>query len=391
MLLWGSAMAQAPVPAPVPLAQALDAAWQRSLARPELQAQGRVATAERGAADAWWAGSSSIETSLRPARGGSARETELGIALPLWLPGQRGGRAALAEAGSAEVLAAERGARLRLAGELREAAGEWALAAAEAGAGEAQLQTLAALAADVERRVRAGDLARADALAAQAERLEAEAQQADRRQRVAAARERWWLLTGVEAAPLPEASAAPAAAAVPEDHPELAWASARTLRAERAAELQRRSRAEPPELSLGVRNEGGGAAGSAANSLQLGLRWPIGSAARNAPLEAAALGELERARAVQLRTRDQLTAELAISRSALAQAQQRAAAEQQREALLRERAALIDRSFRAGETPLPELLRALAAAAQAASAAARQQAALGLAQARVQQALGMLP
>jgi cobalt-zinc-cadmium efflux system outer membrane protein len=140
-----------------------------------------------------------------------------------------------------------------------------------------------------------------------------------------------------------------------------------------------------------VRNESGGAAGSAANSLQLGLRWPIGSAARNAPLEAAALGELERARAVQLRTRDQLTAELAISRSALAQAQQRAAAEQRREALLRERAALIDRSFRAGETPLPELLRALAAAAQAASAAARQQAALGLAQARVQQALGWLP
>ena len=52
---------------------------------------------------------------------------------------------------------------------------------------------------------------------------------------------------------------------------------------------------------------------------------------------------------------------------------------------------LIDKSFRAGETPLPDLLRALAAAAQADSAVARQTAALGLARARLQQTLGLLP
>ena len=66
-------------------------------------------------------------------------------------------------------------------------------------------------------------------------------------------------------------------------------------------------------------------------------------------------------------------------------------AETARAGLLRERASLIDKSFRAGETPLPELLRALAAAAQADSAAARQTAALGLARARLQQALGLFP
>ena len=60
-------------------------------------------------------------------------------------------------------------------------------------------------------------------------------------------------------------------------------------------------------------------------------------------------------------------------------------------AWLRERATLIDKSFRAGETPLPELLRALNTAAQAESAVARQTAALGLARARLQQSLGILP
>ena len=66
-------------------------------------------------------------------------------------------------------------------------------------------------------------------------------------------------------------------------------------------------------------------------------------------------------------------------------------AERQRSALLRERASLIDRSFKAGETPLPELLRALAAATQADTSFARQQVALGLALARLQQSLGILP
>ena len=66
-------------------------------------------------------------------------------------------------------------------------------------------------------------------------------------------------------------------------------------------------------------------------------------------------------------------------------------AERQRSALLRERATLIDRSFKAGETPLPELLRALAAATQADTSFARQQVAVGLARARLQQSLGILP
>jgi outer membrane protein TolC len=82
---------------------------------------------------------------------------------------------------------------------------------------------------------------------------------------------------------------------------------------------------------------------------------------------------------------------VAIARDAQRSAAAQFEAETARARLLRERATLIDKSFQAGETPLPELLRALAAAAQADSAVARQTAALGLAQARLQQALGVLP
>ncbi|OYW20390.1 MAG: metal transporter, partial [Burkholderiales bacterium 12-64-5] len=62
-----------------------------------------------------------------------------------------------------------------------------------------------------------------------------------------------------------------------------------------------------------------------------------------------------------------------------------------RAALLAERAALLDKAFRAGEGDLPELLRVRSAATQAQFDVVHQQAALGLARARVNQSLGLLP
>ena len=91
------------------------------------------------------------------------------------------------------------------------------------------------------------------------------------------------------------------------------------------------------------------------------------------------------------RTEERLAADAAMAQAAVQSAEQQLEAERQRSALLRERASLIDRSFKAGETPLPELLRALAAATQADTSFARQQVALGLARARLQQSLGILP
>lgn len=121
------------------------------------------------------------------------------------------------------------------------------------------------------------------------------------------------------------------------------------------------------------------------------LRLPFGTQDRNLPLEAAARGELEVAETSEQRLREQLGASLAAARLALRSAQERLEAEGERAALLQERAGLLRRAFAAGELALPELLRALSAASQAQAAWARQQAALGLARARYQQALGWLP
>lgn len=382
--------------APVTLATALELAWQRAVGARESDAHRRRADAERTAAGSFWAAPPSLELSHRNDRwngNAGARETEVGVAVPLWLPGQRAARAAAAEGASAQADAAAQAARLRLAGELREAA--WALVALQTEAAQAEALVLAhrQLADDVERRVRAGDLARADGLVARAEQLAAQAQHAEVLQRLQSARTRWTLLTGMTAAPELDGRAAASDSGTPlaANHPEMALARLNAEQARQRVDLMRQSRRDPPELTLGMRQDVPGRAEASRNSVVVGLRLPFGTDDRNRPLEAAALGELDIAQTAEQRLRERLEAELATAREALRSARAQAEAESARAQMLRERANLIDKSFRAGETPLPDLLRALAAAAQADSAAARQTAALGLAHARLQQALGLLP
>jgi outer membrane protein TolC len=292
----------------------------------------------------------------------------------------------------AQAHAATQAALLRLAGELRDAAWQIFALQAEAAQADGLAQALKQLADDVERRVSAGDLARADALAAQAEQLAASALQTEMRQRLQAARARWALLTGLTAAPEPPATTfsdgALGAAAV---HPELQLASQSTELARRRVELMRHSRREPPELTVGVRQDKPGRAEASQGSLVVGLRLPFGTDDRNRPLEAAALAELDVAETHEQRLRERLDSDIAAARDAQRAAETQLEAETARARLLRERATLIDKSFRAGETPLADQLRALAAAGQADGAVARQTASLGLARARLQQALGLLP
>jgi outer membrane protein TolC len=373
----------------------LDAAWLRAVAARESDGQRRRADADRAAAGSFWAAPPSLELSHRNDRlqsNAGRRETEIGVAVPLWLPGQRAARSGTAEAAAAQALAAEQVVRLRLAGELREAAWQLAALQAEAAQADALAQALKQLADDVERRVRAGDLARADALAAQAEQLAASALQSDVRQRLQAARARWTLLTGLTL--VPDLTAEAVTAGVPATataHPELQLASQSTELARKRVDLMRHSRRDAPELTVGVRQDTPGRAEASQGSLVVGLRLPFGTDDRNRPLEAAALADLDVAETQDQRLRERVDSEIAAARDAQRSAEAQLEAETARARLLRERATLIDKSFRAGETPLPDQLRALAAAAQADSAVARQTAALGLARARLQQALGLLP
>lgn len=382
---------------PISLRTALTAAWQRAVAAREADGQHRRAQAEQAVAASSWAAPPSLALSHRDdrlQRNTGRRETEIAVAVPLWLPGQRQARTRAAEGEADLARAAEQLARLRLAGDLREAA--WQLAALQAEAAQATAQALALqqLADDVARRVRAGDLARADALAAQAEQLAAQAVQAELQQRLRAARAHWAQLTGQPNMPdlaAPDLALPASGETATAPHPELQLARSTADLARQRLALLRQSQRDAPELSLGLRHDVPGRAEAGQTSLAIGLRLPLGTAGRNQPLQAAAWAELDVAQTQEQRLRERLEQDLATAHDAQATAERQLQAETARSQLLRERARLLDTSFRAGETPLPDLLRALAAAAQADGSAARQAAALGLARARLQQAYGLLP
>ncbi|TDN46940.1 outer membrane efflux protein [Azoarcus indigens] len=377
------------------LAQALDAAWQRTQAGTEAAAARERAAAARLAADSLLPAPPALELNHRSDRwhkDTGALENEVGLALPLWLPGQRAARQAAAASAATLAEADEGASRLQLAGEVREAA--WAVAGlqAEAAVAQAQLGYLRDIATDVGRRVQAGELAHSDALAAEAEALAAEGALAEVRERLFAAQARWLALTGLDALPALDEAPAPASAdALPAGHPALQRAAQAVDKARREVEVVRRDVIDAPELTVSYRREVAERGAAAERSLAFGLRLPFGGDARNRPLAAAAQGELAQAQAEEMRLRLQLEGDLAAARAGLDAARAQAAAAGKRTGLLRERASLIDKAFRAGEASLPELLLAANAAAQADAAMARQQAALGLARARLNQISGFLP
>lgn len=386
-----SVMAQTSSPAPdllaASLAQAVDAAWERAVSARETRGQEQVALARQAAALAWTPQALSGEVSRRNGRSGS-NETELGVVVPIWTLGQRSALDAAANADMEAARAAQRAAHLRVAGDVREAA--WAVAAlqAELTAAREQRGLFQSLSVDVDRRVRAGDLAWVDALVARAELLSAESTVVELQQRASSSASRWIALTGLTPIADPSEPATPSA---PPVHPELALAQLEVERAHAQLESTRRSRRDPAEVALSWKQEREGSTQTSQNSVSVALRIPFGIDARSGPQEAADASTLEVARIQAERLVERQAVDSRTAREALESTQQQLASEETRAALLRERAQLLDKSFRAGETALPDLLRALGAAAQAEGALARQRCALGLARARLHQSLGLTP
>lgn len=376
------------------LTEAAEAAWQRAVRAREVDGQALRARADRAAADSLWAAPPVVELSHRDDRLQTAagrRETEVGLVWPMWLPGQRSARGAAVDADIDLAQAAVQAGRLFVAGQVRDAA--WTLVGqrADVDLADDHARYLQNVANDVDRRVSAGDLAHADALAARAELLAAQAAQSSARQRFEASRAQWRVLTGLDDGADPaEAAAAPQRPGFA-THPDGRVALLAAARARARLDLVNTSRRDPPEIILRTRQETPGRSDSSLNSIGIGVRIPLGTDSRNLPLQAAALAELNVAETTVQRLQERIDADIAIARANLDSVTLQLDAERARASLLRERAGLLDSAFKAGETPLPELLRALAAAAQAENGLARQQAALGLARARLQQAFGILP
>jgi cobalt-zinc-cadmium efflux system outer membrane protein len=384
--------------APLTLAQAFERAW---ALQPEAQAlpQRRdAALAERRAANAWTPEAPALELALRSdrlnARQG-AREVETGLAVPLWLPGERQRSQSLAEAKLQGTEAQLRVAQWRLAQTLREA---WWQLQRQRGEAEAAAERTAAaqtLAQDVSQRVRLGELSRADQHQADAATAAARADAALAQAQAVAAEQALRALLGMapHEALLPHAGPEPLpdSAADLSEHPALLSLRAQSTSSRSAAALARVQSRGNPELTLLQTRERGARGESSSGSLTLALRLPLGSSDRHRALEAQALAEQAEAQARLDQEPAQLQATLHSAQAALEAARSVLEASSERARLALESRSFFDKSFRLGQTDLPTRLRI----EQEANTALREQARARInrhhATALLRQALGLMP
>ena len=400
-----SPQASAPTPlkpdAPT-LRMVFDAAWARQPEAAALSARREAAQAQQRAAKSWTPEPVSIELTAKTdalTRKLGMREYVGGVAIPLWLPGERHRSQSLAEADGRALESRTNAAQLRVAAAVRDAWWQAQRARADASSARAQLDNARRIAADVGKRLKAGDLAQADQHQADGAVATAEAAAAQAEAALDVARQALRTLVALPGLALdtdPTAlgtEADPAAAAMTDldTHRELLALKDRASVAEGTVALAATQSRANPELMIGTTRDRSASGDAWQQTVTLGVRIPWGAGPRFDARTATARAEAIELQAQLALERARLAGEREAARARSDGARAQLAAAERRAQLARETRGFFDKSFRLGETDLPTRLRIEAEAAEAERQAARARIELAAALSSWRQALGWLP
>lgn len=388
--------------APLTLERAFEAAWARQPEAQSFDAVQVAARARRESADSWLAEPPALEVAGKTDRFDSnhgSREYEIGIAMPIWLPGERGGMAGLAAAELSAGESRSHAARLRTAAEVREAYWAWQRAVVEAELGRKRLDSARELAVDVARRVKAGELARADQHQADGAVAAAEAAAAEVGSAQAEAVRQLRTLTGItpmlDAGHMPQPEPDPGPAAVDgmaeAAHPVVAELRDKAEVARRAMQLANIQGRANPELSLTTTRERGAAGEDWEQTVTLAVSIPFGGGSRHRARVAEASAAAIEAEAQLSIERERVLADLDLAQVRVASARTQLTAAERRARLAGESLGFFQNAFRLGEADLPTRLRIELEADEAERQLARARIDLAAAISTLRQALGLLP
>jgi cobalt-zinc-cadmium efflux system outer membrane protein len=374
-----------------------DAAWQRQPEARALQARRDAAQAQAKAAHLLSPEAPTLEVRQRTDQmtgNYGAREAEVGLAIPLWLPGQRTASAELAQA---EVSFVERkllASQLRLAATVREAWWGWQRARVDADLASEQLINARRLAADVAKRVQAGDLARSDQHQAQGAAAAAEAIAAQAQAASSAALSQLVALTGSTSAPATSSGTGnepTPSSSQSISHPLLAELEDRIAIAERTANLISTQKRANPELTVATTRDRGAFGERYGQTVQVGIRLPFGAGPRYDARIATAQAEAIEVQSQLTLEKDRIQADQHAAAARVEASRIQLNAAQRRAQLARESRGFFDKSFKLGETDLPTRLRIEAEAVEAERQEARSQVDLAASISVWRQSLGLLP
>jgi outer membrane protein, heavy metal efflux system len=375
------------------LRDALEGAWARQPAARATGARQDEFAAKREAATALFPEPPSVNLGYRtdqPNQNAGVREFEGVLSFPVWTPGTRQSAQVLASAESEQFDAGLRAQRWRLAGEVREAYWQARLAANELGLARRKVDEAVLLAADVERRLKAGDLARSDLNQARGVEQVARAAFAETSARAYRGAQAFSVLTGLKTLPDVAESVADSYPGL-DAHPQLEAAGRATATARARLGQATTTTRDSPEIEVGMRRERSAFGEAYANSVIVGIKVPFGTDARNQPRITAANADLIEASAALLLEHQRLAADIDSAMVELEQAREieRLAAERFR--LATDTQALFSKAFTLGELDLPARLRAENERFDAELATTRARIEVGRAISRLNQARGLLP
>lgn len=383
------------------LREALDAAWVLAVSPRSLPQRLAELDARTRATDTWAAGPPSLLLAHRTdmfSGNSGLRELEAEVAVPIWNTRTRSASRSQIDADRALLERQRVAAKLKLAGEVRELAAQAALARAEQALVARKQAEARTLAQDVERRVRAGDVARVDALQAQSVVQQTNAALVQAQAALSRVQSQWQALTGLATVADPASDFAPPNStltitleALKADHPAVAAAAAQTQAARSRLQLAEADRRDPMELSVGSTVSQGVFGASLETSLRVAVKIPLGGDIRNGARIAAARAELNVAEAEGDAVTRQVNADLAAARAEVVAARANEAALQARAKLSAEAQALYAKSYQLGESDLPTRLRAENERFEADLALGRARVETQRAQSRLHQSLGWLP
>lgn len=323
--------------------------------------------------------------------GRNLREWGAAVEIPVWLPGQKAAREAVAREARSGLDAGRTGLLLETAGRLRDAYWDVAMNNNAVDLATRRAQTAHALEQDVERRQQAGELAKTDVMLARNETLQAQAAQLRAEAELRHAEHRYWMLTGLKQ--IPANAEEPLAREVQADdsHPLLAPSARRIALAQEERNLTQVERRENPQLMLNARHERGAFDDAYDSSVGVAVRIPLDAEVRSAPLLARAEMELAQAMTEHEQRRLELLTAMHEAEHNLEVTRQEMILVDEQNRLAQDNLRLARKAFSLGETDLVHLLRVQTSAFEAERALRTRQIQLQWDIARYNQAAGVLP
>ncbi|HEY9199870.1 MAG TPA: TolC family protein [Gammaproteobacteria bacterium] len=319
------------------------------------------------------------------------RQWETGVALPLWLPGQRDRRLRVADATERESEATRRLHAWQVAGQIRELL--WSLQRAEAELVLAQraLQSAKNLEADVARRVQAGDLPRTDLILAHKETLAREIDLATAQSARDTGLAQYRHVTGLDSVPRDIRETAAAVSGISDDHPALRAARETAARAGADRDRVRAEKRANPVLTVGGKSERPEVGQDYASALIVEVNVPFGTRGQAAVNSATAERSYVEASAALTRAEQELEHDLHTAHAERELAARSLELAGQQQALSAQGLQLTQRAFELGEGDLFMLLQARAQELAAERDFELRRLERGRAVARFNQALGVIP